>query len=114
MAKKHIYKITFLNQGNVYEIYARHVGQSGMLGFVEVSDLTFGERSSVVLDPSEDKLKSEFRSVKRTYIPLHSIIRIDEVEKEGTAKITKVSDTDSKVTPFPMPMFNPGGDAGKS
>jgi hypothetical protein len=114
MAKKHIYKITFLNQGNLYEIYAHHVGQSGMLGFVEISDLAFGERSSVVLDPSEDKLKNEFRSVKRTYIPLHSIIRIDEVEKQGTAKITKVGPKgDEKVTPFPMPFYTPGGDAGK-
>lgn len=114
MTKKHIYKITFLNQGNVYEIYAHHVGQSGMLGFVEISELTFGERASVVLDPSEDKLKNEFKGVKRTYIPLHSIIRIDEVEKKGTAKITQVgSKGDEKVTPFPMPLYTPGGDAGK-
>jgi hypothetical protein len=40
-------------------------------------------------------------------IPMHSVIRIDEVEKEGTAKIT-----DSKggnVTPFPLPLPSDGG-----
>ena len=43
-------------------------------------------RSSVVVDPSEEKLKTEFNSVKRCFIPMHSIVRIDEVEKQGTSK----------------------------
>jgi len=114
MAAKHIYKISFINQGKVYEIYASNVGQAGMMGFVEVSGLLFGEKSSVVLDPSEESLRSEFRRVKSTYIPLHSVIRIDEVEKQGTAKVTRIeSGDDSKITPFPV-MYTPGGDAGKS
>ena len=33
---------------------------------------------------------------------MHSIVRIDEVEKEGVAKIT--SNGGEKVTPFPLPM----------
>jgi len=33
---------------------------------------------------------------------MHAIVRIDEVEKEGVAKITTGSG--EKVTPFPMPM----------
>jgi len=114
MTKKHIYKIQFMNQGQVYEVYVRHVGQSAMLGFVEASDFVFGERSSVVLDPSEDKLKNEFKGVQRTYIPLHSVIRIDEVEREGKAKISQVDETDQKVTPFPMMVFTPDTDSGES
>jgi len=114
MTKKNIYKIQFMNQGEVYEIYVRHVGQSGMAGFVEASDFVFGERSSVVLDPSEDRLKNEFKCVQRTYIPNHSIIRIDEVEREGTAKITRASNLEGKVTPLTVPGFPPGGNIGKS
>jgi hypothetical protein len=98
MPAKSIYKIIYVNQGKVYEIYARSVGQSNMHAFIEVEDLVFGEQSQLVIDPGEEKLKSEFAGVRRTYIPMHAIIRIDEVEKEGTAKIVSL---DGKVTAMP-------------
>lgn len=106
-ANKQIYKIVFLNQGKVYEIYARSVGHGSLFGFVEVEQLLFDERSSVVVDPSQEKIKSEFSGVNRTYLPLHSIIRIDEVEKEGSSKVSKVEG--GNVAQFPMPMYTPGG-----
>jgi hypothetical protein len=108
MAAKTIYKVTFLNQGQVYEIYARSVGHGTLFGFVEVEELIFGERSSVVVDPSEEKIKSEFEGVKRTYLPMHSILRIDEVDKQGTSKISKAEG--SNVTQFPVPVYTPGGE----
>src|SRR4051812_40886626 len=43
MASSHIFKIMFVNQGKVYEVYARKVGQGRLFGFIEVEDLTFGE-----------------------------------------------------------------------
>jgi hypothetical protein len=109
MASRQIYKIIFMNNGQVYEVYARSVGQGSLFGFVEVEELVFGERTSVVVDPSEERLKSEFDSVKRTYLPMHSIIRIDEVEKPGTSKVTSVDG--SNVAPFPIPVYTPGGGA---
>lgn len=105
MTKKSIYRVVFFNQGQVYEVYAHSVGQGAMVGFVEVESLAFGERTQVVVDPSEERLKSEFEGVKRTYIPMHAVIRIDEVEKPGTGKI---SDARGNVTPFPMPGYGPG------
>ena len=77
-----------MSQGQVYEIYAREVGHGAMFGFIEVEQLVFGERTSIVVDPSEEKIKSEFENVTRTYLPLQSIIRIDEVDNQGTSKIT--------------------------
>ncbi len=111
MNKKSLYKIIFMSQGQVYEIYARHVEQGAMFGFVEVQQLVFGERTSVVVDPSEEKIKSEFANVRRTYLPMHSIIRIDEVDKQGASKISKVEG--SNVAQFPVPIYTPG-DGGKS
>ncbi len=108
MAAKTLYKVTFMSQGQVYEIYARSVGHGTLFGFVEVQELVFGERSSVVVDPSEEKIKSEFKGVKRTYLPMHSIIRIDEVDKQGTSKISKL---EGNVTQFPMPLYTPGGES---
>ena len=102
MAAKKTYRITFHNQGKVYEIYARKVAQGGLLGFVEIEDIVFGEKTTVVVDPSEENLKSEFNGVKRTYIPMHAVVRIDEVEKTGQSKITEALGRGEKVTPFPV------------
>jgi hypothetical protein len=50
----------------VYEIYARRVSHGAIFGFVEVEGLLFGERSSVVVDPAEERLQAEFAGVERT------------------------------------------------
>ena len=65
-----IYRILFRNQENLYELYARKITQGNLFAFVEVEDILFGERSNVLVDPSEERLKTEFAGVKRTYIPL--------------------------------------------
>ncbi len=100
MSGNPVFRVVFINNGKSYEIYAHKVSQGDLFGFVEVEQLLFNNRSSIVVDPSEEKLKSEFDGVKRTQIPLHSIIRIDEVEKQGIAKISDASG--AVVTPFPV------------
>ena len=110
MATSHIFRILFVNQGKVYEVYARKVNHGDLFGFIEVEELVFGERSSVVLDPSEERIKGEFAGVKRTFLPLHSILRIDEVKKHGVSKIMAL-EGGANVTQFPMAMYNaPPGD----
>ena len=109
--KKSIFRVVFHNQGNVYELYAHEVTQGAMYAFVEVSDILFGERSKLVVDPSEEKLKAEFSGVKVTYIPLHAVIRIDEVDKEGKSKVTPVEgEKMGNVSTFPMPIKPPASD----
>jgi hypothetical protein len=107
-SSRRLYKITFLNQGQVYEVYARRATQGGLLGFVEVEGLVWGEKTTVVVDPSEERLEREFEGVKRSYLPLHSVIRIDEVEKRGKSRITEVEKA-SNIAAFPVPYFRPGG-----
>ncbi|GIT53476.1 MAG: hypothetical protein Ct9H300mP16_06360 [Pseudomonadota bacterium] len=41
-----------------------------MYAFVEVGDIIFGERSKLVVDPSEEKLKAEFSGVKNHVYPV--------------------------------------------
>ena len=108
MSKQRLYRVSFTNQGQVYEIYARNVSHGGLLGFVEVEQIVFGEKSTVVLDPGEEKLKTEFANVARSYIPVHAVIRIDEVSKPGAARISPLAEGGSKVTPFPT--FTKGRD----
>ncbi|MCF6251037.1 MAG: DUF1820 family protein [Methylococcaceae bacterium] len=87
MSEKHIYKIVFINREQVYEVYAKSVYQGDMYGFVIVEGFVFGEKSAIVLDPGEEKLRAEFEGVKRSFIPMHEIIRIDQVERQGIAKV---------------------------
>jgi hypothetical protein len=111
MASSHIFKIMFVNQGKVYEVYARKVSQGRLFGFIEVEELVFGERSTVVLDPGEERIKSEFTGVKCTMLPMHSILRIDEVKKQGVSKISAL-EAGGNVAQFPMGMYQPAGDPG--
>ena len=101
MSNQPVYKIIFHNGKQVFEVFAKHIYQSDMWGFVEIEEIMFGERSAILVDPGEDKLKSEFSGVKRSYIPMQSIVRIDEVEKQGAAKISEGGES-GKIANFPL------------
>ena len=102
--EKNIYKITFLNLGKVYEVFVKEIYQSDLYGFIEIEDYVFGERSQMVVDPSEEKLKAELAGVKRSFIPISAVMRIDEVEKEGVSKIS----SGDNISPFPT-VISPRG-----
>jgi hypothetical protein len=106
MNAKRLYRIAFLNGGKLYEIYARSVSQGELYGFIEIEEIVFGEKSAVVVDPAEERLKTEFAGVRRSYIPLHAVVRIDEVDKQGTARISAAGE--GKITPFPGAFYGPG------
>lgn len=97
-----IFKVIFLNQGQVFEMYAKSIYQSDLWGFLEIEEFIFGERTQVVVDPSEEKLKAQFDGVIRSYIPMQSIVRIDEVERLGVATISEAAV--GNVMSFPMPV----------
>jgi len=100
-----IYRIAFVNQGKVYQLHAETVRQGELYGFVEILNLLFDEHTSVVIDPAEEKLKAEFGGVARIMVPMHAVIRVDEVEKRGQNKILDI-ENNSNVTPFPV--YGPG------
>tara|TARA_B100000446_G_scaffold179308_1_gene194211 strand:- start:369 stop:770 length:402 start_codon:yes stop_codon:yes gene_type:complete len=107
-----IYRVIFNNQGEVYELYTRYIFQSEMYGFIEVEELLFDESQisnatdDVEAKTSFDKLKLEFTGVKRSFIPLPSISRIDEMEKPGAVKVTPVKETlTGNVRHFPSTAF---------
>ena len=106
MESKKLYKVSFINQDKVYEIFAKQVYESDLYGFVVIEELVFGSQSDIVIDPSEEKLQIEFESVQRTFVPIHSIIRIDEVEKQGICKIRNVENSNN-VTAFPSKKNKP-------
>ena len=88
--------------GQEFRRVCEGVSQGALFGFIEIERLVFGEKSSLVVDPSEETLKTEFDNVTRTYIPMHSIIRIDEVDKQGLAKISQHAEQGNNISPFPV------------
>lgn len=99
-----MYRIQFIANGEKYELYVKTLRQGSLFGFVEIGDFVWDSHTEVVVDPSHERLKDEFSQVKSTYVPMHSVIRIDAVNRKGSAKITKLSD---KVTAFPHTIYAP-------
>ncbi len=72
MATSHIFRIMFVNQGKVYEVYARKVSHGELFGFIEVEELLFGERSSVVLDPGRGAHQGRVLR-RQAHLPAHAL-----------------------------------------
>lgn len=102
MSRDSLFKVIFLHQGQVYELFARGVESSGLWGFIEVSDLVFETGAGVVVDPTEEKMRDEFADSKVLHLPIQSVLRIDEVEQRGKCRIRERKSGET-VTPFPMP-----------
>jgi hypothetical protein len=103
MSSTPVYKVIFRNGNQIVELFARQIYQSDMWGFIEVEEFLFGERSQILVDPAEEKLKNEFGGVQRSYIPLQSVVRIDEVAKEGVARVSDVKPGEgTNVAAFPI------------
>jgi hypothetical protein len=99
--KEKLFRIAFLNHGKVYELFCSGVCTSNLLGFVEVSGLEFGEKDSLVVDPTEEKMRDEFDGVEILHLPMHSVLRVEQVRKKGQAVI-RDRESGEKVTPFPI------------
>lgn len=107
-----IYRVIFNNQGDVYELYTLYIYQSEMYGFIEVEELIFDDsqideaKNKDEAKANFEKLKVEFTGVKRSFIPLPSIIRIDEMEKPGVVKVSQSKDDPAgNVRHFPSQAF---------
>ncbi len=93
---KKIYKIQFYHHNKeVYTLYAGSVNPSSFFGLVEVSDIMFMGESDILVTPHDDKIRSEFKNVEITYLPINSIIRIDYVHVDKGTPVIKLYDKSS-------------------
>ena len=65
------------------------------------TSIVFGEKGSVVVDPTEEKMRDEFEGVEALFLPMHSVLSIEKVKKRGQAVI-RDRKSGEKVTPFPL------------
>ncbi len=102
MRKTKLYKVTFLSQGKSIELHARHVASSALWGFTEVGELVFDPPGEgLVVDPTEERLRDEFKDTTILHLPMHAIVRIEEVAKRGSLAIRDAASGD-KIMPFPI------------
>ena len=103
MSSEPIYRITFFNQQEVYEIYAQHVFQSDLWGFLEVEEFVFGERSQMIVDPAEEKLKNEFSGSSAALSRCSLWCVLMKWKKRVPARLPKFTGRGGNVRPFPFP-----------
>ncbi|MEQ8349968.1 MAG: DUF1820 family protein [Leptospiraceae bacterium] len=89
--ERKLFRVIFMNQGKSYEVLAREVEASDLFGFIENRELVFGEKSQVLVDPTEDGLRKEFEDTRRIILPMHSIVRIEELDRKARARARVVS-----------------------
>ncbi|MBD1390187.1 DUF1820 family protein [Neiella sp. HB171785] len=97
-----LYRVQFVVNGEQYQLFVREVIQGSLWGFIEIADFVWNTQSELLVDTAEERLKSEFEGVQRTYLPMHNVLRIDAVEQRGRASIKPLSD---KVAQFPGPVY---------
>lgn len=90
MPSSALYRVKFRNDDKLFELYARKVGPGELFGFIEIAQLVWGKKSAVIIDPTEQELRNEFAGVKRFQVPMHAVVRIDEVEKGGSGKVVSI------------------------
>ena len=100
---KTLYKVTFLNHGKVYDLYAQRVDSGRLWGFIEVGELVFDVHEGIVVDPTEERLRDEFGTTRTLHLPMQAVLRVEEVEKKGQSAIRDAESGEKVVTPFPLP-----------
>ena len=110
MAASHIFKVLFVNQGKVYEIYARKVGHGSLFGFIEVEELVFGERSTVVVDPAEEKIKGRIQRSK-AHLPAPAFGVAHRRGEEAGGQQDRGSGGLERGSIPGVPIYTPGGDS---
>ena len=99
MPKEIVYRVLYHQQTVPFELYARSVSESEMFGFVELEELVF---ETAATEPAQEKVKQEFDAVKRTYIPLTNVIRIDAIERDDEMNWQGKRPNVGNVTVFPV------------
>lgn len=102
-----LYRVLFHQDNKIFEVYSNYISEEALVGFLEVEDLVLTElHSTILIDPdNEDRMRQEFKEVKRCYIPIHLILRIDEIVKEG-ASLRNLGEKTSNVSQFPGKPFH--------
>ena len=89
-SKTVIYRINYINQNQVYELYAERIATDALLGFMSISSILFDLKDAIVIDPVEEQLKTEFKDVEVLHVPITHILKVEEVKQKKSCKIRQL------------------------
>ena len=96
-----VFRVVYQVQGQKKILYARYISEESLMGFIEAEALlTAADKKDLPESLDIENLNAEFESVARTYLPMHAIIRIDELIKENEA-MKSTENTSCNVSHFP-------------
>ncbi len=100
------YRVTFSHEDELYQVCAREVSTSDLLGLIEIGDFIFPE-NKLVYNPGEERIKREFEGIHRTWVPYHAIVRIDEISDSRESEVKIVPFESGRKATKPSPLPNP-------
>ena len=106
-----LYRVLFKQDDKIYETYAQYVSDESLVGFVEIEEFIFTDlplTQSTFEREDSDVLEKIFSGVKRCYIPVHLVLRIDEVSQIEVLNAGRGEH--SNVKPFPVSHLNSKSD----
>lgn len=83
------YKVQFYDsKKEIMTFFAKKLNPSSFLGLIEVSEILFMD-SEIIINPDDEKVRKEFNGVSKTFLPLNTIVRIDEID-QNRGKVLKL------------------------
>ena len=82
-----LYRVVLQSPDEQCELYAVRVAQGHLPAFLELEQIVFADRASGHASAAQERLRSALAEVKRCYIPLARIVRIDEIAYAAAAEL---------------------------
>lgn len=79
-----VYRVIFTHLDQVYTIYSLGISEETLVGFIEVDGILSisAEAPAEEGDKKANTFLEHMHNIKRTYVPMHSVLRIDEMTKK--------------------------------
>lgn len=97
-----IYRVIFTHLDQIYTLYSKGVSEETLVGFIEVDGILSIQRERDMVGDTKDieMLYDKMDGVKRTYIPMHAIVRIDELTHQYYKNTLKNAQEPAMIRPI--------------
>jgi hypothetical protein len=80
-----VYRTIFTHLDQVYTIYSQGVSEETLVGFIELDSILLVTQDIILSSENQtahEPFMKQIESIKRTYVPMHAVVRIDEMTRK--------------------------------
>lgn len=80
-----VYRTVFTHLDQVYTVYSQGISEETLVGFIELDSIIEVKQEVVLSTESHETHQlflQQLASIKRTYVPMHAVVRIDEMTRK--------------------------------